>query len=338
MALHPTNIDDYLSVCPEIAESARYWFFRTDGGSLFEPFITSQCIAIGYPSISMGTLTALQNDQKSKKALAVQIKRADVSEERPGLAARQLLIFARVMKEGDFIIIPSTSSHQLAIGVITGTNPFESRLLYNGKEFENFKKQRKVHWLTRVQRESVNPNLYRMLFAHQTITDVTSWGQWIDTLLFDFFKKGPKYHYVLGINQSGGINARDLFHLWIDLFDLAESFASTIGVTEDTSKVDTRINLNSPGDVELITHAAKFIFVIGAIVVALVGGGLKVTIKKDFMANLSTDGFMKLLNRFLNDQKNRQLSDTLRKKLDALQIKKPEEIVKMIGKIDKKKP
>jgi hypothetical protein len=42
-------LGQYASHCPNISDSAQYWFLRTASGSLFEPFITSQSVAIGYP-------------------------------------------------------------------------------------------------------------------------------------------------------------------------------------------------------------------------------------------------------------------------------------------------
>src|ERR1700733_11516751 len=118
-------VREYLSHCPTVSKEASYWFFRTEGGSLFEPFITTQTIAIGYPYIRLKTLTGLVMNRESKTVLTKQIKIEDANEERPGLAARQLLVFTHVMKEGDYVVIPSPGSHELAIGRITSKPPFE---------------------------------------------------------------------------------------------------------------------------------------------------------------------------------------------------------------------
>jgi hypothetical protein len=333
-------LDEYLSCCPSIAEDARYWFFRTQGGMLFEPFITSQSIAIGYPSINLKTLLGCALDSQSRKSLTRQIQKADATEQRPGLAAGQLLTFTHLMKEGDYVIIPSWGSRQLAIGQIVNKLPFQDRLTFDGKDITGFDKKRKVKWLTRrIPRDTVNPNLYRMLFAHQTITDVTEWAQWIDILLFDFFKKGNNYHYNLEVNRADGINARDLFQACVDLLKLADDFTAEIGIDQDSGAMDTRINLNSPGDIELITSAAKYIFVIAAIVVGINGGGIKFNLKKAGLScNVSTDGLIKTINKFLSDRKNRQLADSLKDKLNNLQVDSPADVVKILDHINKHKP
>jgi hypothetical protein len=102
--------------------------------------------------------------------------------------------------------------------------------------------------------------------------------------------------------------------------------------------METRINLNSPGDIELITKAAEVIFVTGIIVIGLVGGTFKADEKKIGMnINLHTDGLLKALNKFLNDSKKRKLIETVNDKLTSLQIKKPDDIMKVLEQIKKDK-
>jgi len=332
------QVAECLDRCPEISHDAKYWFVRTEGGLLFEPFITSQSIAIGHPSISLETIKlARPDDPKAKKALTKQIAINEPKFERPGLAANQLLKFVHEMKEGDFVIIPSDGSAQLAVGKINGP-PFEKELTFEGNHFHAFRKRRKVKWLERVDREKTNPNLYRVFWTHQTITDITQASHWIDTLLYQFFKKGQKYHCVFDINERSGIKARDLFESAVDIFKLSDDFATEIGIHEDSQAMETRINLNSPGEWELITDAAKYIFVVGSIVLLLNGGGLKMTVKKMGLdVSLSTVGLIKAISDFLNDRKNRQMKDAVTKKLEALQLSEPKEVVKMIEQMNKKK-
>ncbi|HEY5345626.1 MAG TPA: hypothetical protein VIK62_04715 [Verrucomicrobiae bacterium] len=331
------SIGKYLSHCPGLEKDARYWFFRTDGGSLFEPFVTAQSIAIGYPYVGLKTLLGLNWNRENKKALTKQIKIHDPDEKRPGLAAGQLLTFAHLMKAGDYVIIPSHGSHDLAIGRITSKPPFEKKLVHDGVVIEGFAKQRGVRWIKRVKRTAVNPNLFQILYAHQTVTDITDCAQWIDSLLFDFFKKGDEYHYILEVNQVDGINARELFQAVVDIFKLADDFSSEIGIAGADAPIDTRINLNSPGEIELITKAAEFIFVAAAIIIGLNGGGLKFKVNKlGIDLNMSTDGLIKKVNTFLNDRKNRQLSDSVRNKLDTLKIDSAADVLDLIERINKK--
>jgi hypothetical protein len=329
----------YLSHCSEISTSANYWFFRTQGGQLYNAFITSQSIAIGYPTVELKTLMSLGFNDESKNLLTRQIRKTIPEEQRPGLAAGQLLIFSHQMKEGDYVIIPSWGSHQLAIGVIRDNNPFEKKLSYEGKSFEGFEKQRRVKWLKWVSRESVNPNLFKMLYAHQTVTNVNACAQWIDVLISDFFKKGDEYHFVLEINETNGINARNLFESSLDLFALVDAFAADIGVNEDSRGIDAKINLNSPGTMELIAKLPLYMMAAGLFMVALNGGGLKAKMEKfGINFDFKTDGLIKAISKWLNDKKNRQLADTVEQKLKDLKVENPADILRLLEVINKRKP
>jgi restriction system protein len=342
MALADTKLNEllgeYVARMPEISDTAKYWFVRTEAGSLFEPFITSQCIAIGHASVSLATLVKMPLNDASRKALKKQIQINEPVEKRSGLAASQLLKFAHEMKQGDFVIIPSPGSSELAIGVITARPPYERQFSYQGTVIPGFAKRRGVQYIKRINRESVNPNLYRILYSHQAITDVSSCAHWIDTLIFDFFRKGKKFHYVLQINRADGVNARDLFGAGLDLLTLADEFAESIGLGEDSHNIETRINLNSPGDAELYTTAARYIFIVAALVVGLNGGGLKFKFEKaGINVDISTDGLIKALNKFLNDKKNRELTESAKKKLDAMQVSDPKVLVNILEQIHKNK-
>src|SRR5665213_492720 len=328
-------LGQYASHCPNISDTAQYWFLRTVGGSLFEPFITSQSVAIGYPYIDLKTLMGLSFNKDGIDKLKKQIKANDPTEERPGLAARQLLVFTHAMKEGDYVVIPSFGTRSLAIGRITEKPPFQSPLKFNGEEMIGYAKRRSVRWIKRVQRESVNANLYLSLYAHQTISNVTDSSQWTDMLLFDFFKKGKNFHYILRVDRMGGIDARELFQACIDLFKLADDFTSEYGITGTGEKMETRINLNSPGEIELISHGVEYMIAAAALVVTLSGGGFK---SETLKIDLHTDGLIKKINDFLNDRKQRQLSDSLRKKFDDLKVKRSADIIRMIEKNNKPKP
>ncbi|HTR40144.1 MAG TPA: hypothetical protein VMH87_00830, partial [Pseudomonadales bacterium] len=74
-------------------------------------------------------------------------------------------------------------------------------------------------------------------------------------------------------------------------------------------------------------------------VIALNGGGIKFGVKPwGINLNVSTDGLIKLINKWLSDRKNRQLAESVRKKLDALKVDSPADIVKLIDHINKHKP
>ena len=64
------------------------------------------------------------------------------------------------------------------------------------------------------------------------------------------------------------------------MLDISDDYCRQRGIDEDTENIDSRINLNSPGLIELIGQVASLMFIVGAIIVGLNGGGFKLTVKK----------------------------------------------------------
>jgi len=64
----------------------------------------------------------------------------------------------------------------------------------------------------------------------------------------------------------GGIDARELFQACIDLFKLTDDFTSEYGIPGTGEKMETRINLNSPGEIELISHRVEYMIAAAALI------------------------------------------------------------------------
>lgn len=328
---------------PQISESAKYWFIRTDGGKLYEAFRATNSIAIGYSLINIEFLKQLEDDgDGAREAVKQELKKhyppqrgadgrvSDLS----GLHASQLLRFCKEIKRGDVVVVPSEKTERLAIGFIDDDEPYGEILTHAEQRFTDFNKRRKVRWVRGVDRLTINPNLFKLFLNQQTVVDATPYSNWIDSLLYQFFRKGDKYHYILRVSAKDHIRAQGLFRSFIELFDLAKEFASSEGVAIDFEDVETRINLNSPGDVELWKEGVTAIGLLAVLVIAINGGGFSWK-GKDTEIGLKTEGFMKRLNEFLNDRKRRQLVDDARTKLAALNVETPEQVIALLKEIKK---
>jgi restriction system protein len=328
------DIENILQVVPEISKSANYWFVRTEGGSFYNAFIESNSIALGYGKIGVNQITALSSQNRSK-GLQRLVKINYPDNKRPGLAASQILRFFRDIRKNDYVIIPSSESKEIYIGQVMDNEIFEQPIRIENETFEEYSKRRNVQWLKRVKRSRLNPNLLGILYTHQTISKVNNYAPWIDPVLFDFFRKGEDFHYVISIKRKNQIHARVLFKACSDLLDVADQFSILHNFKEETSDIETRINLNSPGTVELIGRAARFMFVIAAIVVFLNGGG--VSLKVDSLGldlNLETNGLIHSLSDFLNNQADQNIKKALADRIQELNIDDPEvisQIIKAIG-------
>lgn len=320
------TIDKIVAAIPQISTDARYWFVRTDGGSLYAPFIASQTIAIGYPKIGLALVPA-DLTAEGIKTLKTLVAKLYPEKKHAGVSASQLLTFQRVMKPGDYVLVPSAGTSRITIGMLTKKPPFEAPLKYDGKDYPEFTKRRSVNWIKTVRRSDLNPNILKILNTHQTIVEASDYAAWIDPLLFDIFRKGDTYHYSLDVRKKEHINARVLFPACLEMFKLVDEFAAQEHFHQDASDIDTKINLNSPGKIELITKASRFICAAALLVILLNGGGFEM--KSDWLkldVNIHSDGIIKKFNDFLNDRSRRGLRDSLTEKIAALQIQNPEQL------------
>lgn len=320
------TIDKIAAAIPQISADARYWFVRTDGGALYAPFVASQSIAIGHAKISLKQVPA-DATVDSIKSLKTLVAKLYPEKKHAGVSASQLITFQRVMKPGDYVLIPSAATARITIGMLAKKAPFEAPLSYDGKDYPEFTKRRSVQWLKSVKRSELNPNILKILNTHQTIVEASDYAAWIDPLLFDIFRKGDTYHYSIGVKQKEHINARVLFPACLELFELVDQFAAQEDFNQDASDIDTRINLNSPGKIELITKASRFICAAAILVILLNGGGLE--FKSEHLTidfNVHSDGVIKKMNDFLNDRSRRGLRDSVVQKIATLQIENPEQI------------
>ncbi len=331
------SIEEIAEHGPSIDPEAKYWFVRTDGGKLYEAFITTHSIAIGYANVTLDFIDSLDDtdDEESKEELKEELRKfypAKETEDGPapdlsGLHASQILRFCKEMKRGDIVVIPSERAERLAVGIIDDDGPFEELLAHKGKEFSEYTKRRKVNWIRGEDKHKINPNLFKLFLNQQTIVDASNYSEWIDALLYEFFRKGDVYHYVIKVGTTRGIRAQALFGACLGLFQLVDEFAKENDIDAGTENIETRISLNSPGDIEIWNHGIGTIALAGMFIVFLNGGGF--TIKK-LGVSLKTDGLIKKIQDFLNERHRRKVAETVREKLETLDIKSPEQLVSLI--------
>jgi restriction system protein len=332
------TLKNILNAAPSIGLSTQYWFVRTEGGRLFDAFINNDLIAIGYPKISLKDISNLRPINKSKDPLKELIALKYPDHKVPGLIASQLRKFTFDINKGDYVIIPSASADYISIGKVTSDKPFTKEL--NTKDLKNdlikdFNKCISVSWLKTISKFKVNPNLFRLLTSHQAVFSANDYAKWIDSSVYNFYKKDEEYHLVIGVERESRIKAKILFEVYVNLFQLAEKFCTENGIHNSMDDVGTAINLNSPGNIEF-KGAGAVMVVIGVIMVSLAGGGFEFTIGEKVKGKIETKGVVEKVNEFLNDGSNRGLKNEAAKKLEELKIKKPKDLINVINSIDDK--
>jgi hypothetical protein len=334
------SIDAFLKNVPTINESTNYWFFRTLGGRLYSVFLDKSIIALGYAKITKKETDELIMGQFNERKNNL-IKNKYPKHNRPGLIIKHLKRFYQDMKIGDFIIIPEMGGRYLAVGKIDSDVEYIEgieRVKKDGKKYidDEFRRSRKVKWITTARRGIYHPELYGLLCTHQTMSNANRYAEWIDTLLFDFYKKGEKYHYVVNVNQQYGISAKSVYWTFYQLLVLTDDFLRKESINETTDDIDTKINLRSPGYIEFLGIAGHAIATLCIFILLINGGGFKIQMKNDFTLDLNTKGIIKRINEFLNSKQDREIKEVLIGKVRNLDIKKSSDIVDIINSINQK--
>lgn len=256
-----------------------YWFLRTMGGNFFEEFYNDGFVAIGYDEILMKNLRDLpERDDEARAMLKVLLdtRNRDLTLAQTAKAAGQILKFYREMNKGDVVVIPGYQSKYFAFGIV------ESELYEDNMEHSEgqcpFIKKRRIKWLKRVGRSQLDSKFLLGLGNQQTMSCIDSYAEFIDRKIQQLYTKGDKTYLILRVNQDKGLTWDD-FCFIADLGDLFKGISEKNGVDVDLTKIDMRINVQSPGDILMICpDGMGYLLPLALIVlscVALPGGHVK---------------------------------------------------------------
>jgi restriction system protein len=265
------EIEKFLDLCPYIDSETKYWFIRTESGIYYDSFKQKQIVGLDWGKIKYKDLNVDLTDDDKFSELLEKIRLRYPEKKRPGLIANQLFRLKQEMKVGDYVLCPSWGTHLISIGRIVSEELEEVEISYLRKDGQSGKKTlrcRYVEWIKTVERNKINPRLERSFSSQLAIVDVTEQSEWVDTLLYDFYKKGSEYHYVVNVKTQQKINAKELYKTLNDLVSMLEIAGNALNIDTSVNIATTTINLNSPGYIKII-GATVGIGLLGAI---LVGG------------------------------------------------------------------
>lgn len=323
------DIDALVESIKEQNVERNYWMVRTMGGAFYGDFIRNGYIAIGYNEISLQDIVAL--DQQSHNAAHEELK-ALITNRCPDIAntghpAGQLLRFVRDIKQGDVVMIPSTGSFHVAIGVVRG-NPFEEHVtVVNDHTRCPFYKRRCVDWKIYTRRASLPPMLQLMFASRHIVSTVNDYSPYIDSLLNDFYYKDETMHLVLEIKTRREVMLEDFCDLKA-LGILVDCFCKKYGFAEG-EPIAMKVQMESPGWLRLSNKNVKKMLVFGAFVVFLTGGGIHIT-SEEFNLDISTNGVFQSISEFLDRQQDRDLVKAATRAVNSLKIKTPEDLQPII--------
>ena len=255
---------------PIVNERRRYWFVRTVGGQYREEFIDEKFIGINWNDFSdIDSLKRCKDDVEHKISLRDQLAETfDGNIKKAGRILGQITRFVYEMRKGDVVIIPTENSTKITFGIIESdlyieqfTSDKLEELRQEGKC--DYLKRRKVNWVKTVYRENLDPVLYNMCRAHQTISCCDEYDMNIDRLLEPIYFKNGKVYFTVRVNQANDIKAYDMYSLYGMAYDVLKI---------DKDSVLSKVNVQSPGVLQWISEHPEEIVIMVLAVMFFIGG------------------------------------------------------------------
>lgn len=324
----------------KVPATRRYWLIRTQGGLYYEEFRKDNFVALGHRSISMAEINKIIHRYKSdvpqiRTALRLHAESKFKNKRNAGLIAGQLFRFVFSLKKDDLVVIPTENSEGIAIGKVTSDEVLDvkSEALVSCP----YDKRKSIKWVKTLSREALDLGLYKALGTHQAISDISKYSDSIERAVGSLYVKDDIANLILEINQELGINAKELFGLGYNLLNYSEGFSSANNLNLAMDAIEVKINLNSRGKIHLKAPDTKTIFMVAVLVLFINGGGLKFTTKGGLDFDLSTDGVIKNVIDYQNNEHDRKMKDSLQHAMNSLQLKNPEDAVKLLQQLSSNK-
>lgn len=296
------NLASILGI-PIIKSNRRYWFVRTVGGQYREEFVDNEFIGINWNDFSdISLIQKCQDDEEHYNALKEELAETLENPKNAGRILGQIIRFVCEMSVGDVVIIPTEKSTRITFGIVESDIYVEQ---LNQADLESLRangmcdylKRRKVKWIKTVYREKLDPLLYKMLRAHQTISCCDEYADQIDRTLEAIYVKDDKAYLTVQVKQPKDIKAHDMYSLYRLLYD-------TLEIDEDD--IIARTNIQSEGIWQLITDNIWVIVYVAFSIKIAVGGG-KISFLKGFIGEVETPGVLNWLYKFKELKNNKEI-------------------------------
>ncbi|KPB06028.1 hypothetical protein [Bacillus sp. CHD6a] len=248
--------EPYSSLIEHIEESRNYWLVRTDSGKYYSDFSNNNYISIGWDEFS--NINDFRNKAMSDAMSNYIINK--YPKKQPRRIYNQIRKFLFEIKVGDVVMIPNENSKVINFGIVT--SEYISRA-NNINDTCPFIKSKSVKWIKEIDREKLDPYLFKMMQAHQTINSANEYAHFIDRTMYSFYEKSGKSYLILPVNKEEDIPAYDLSQ-FINAITNLVPIANVLqkdSLEDEYNKrdLDIKINVQSPGYIELKSDDAKLV-------------------------------------------------------------------------------
>lgn len=322
------EFDSLLDSLNNINDARKYWMIRTMGGSFYGDFTRNNYVAVGYNDITLNYLQHLpESENEAKEQLKLNFNEKYPNIRNTGYPVAQILRFAREIKIGDVVIIPSTNATHVAIGIVNSDLFEEQNPIVDTEHHCDFKKRRRINWRYYGRRAMLPPNLQLMFTSRHILSDVTSYAKYVDSVINDFYVKNDTYNLVLRIRTQKDVSLDEFCDLKA-ISTLIDEFCTIHDIPSADDSLVMKIQMESPGWLKLSTSGIKKLLFFGLFSIAINGGGIKYNNEEGL--NIHTDGLWGSINNFLDREADRELVRAAARAIDSLQIKKPEDLQRIV--------
>ena len=335
---------------PSVSEGIHYWIIRTNGGDYYEDFTLHEYISISGDYVSLSILYT-KDDDEIKRLIEVYEKMSttpeDSDDESDGTTKGKITAilnkinrFVFEIDKGDIILIPSKNSDRIAIAEVVGDvyeteNYVESYLQANPTTEIipcPYRKRRKIKILKTITKGQMDIYLARGFNSQHALSCMDEYAPYINRTIYGIYSRGDELHTTLHAGHPNGLTLKELVEFSTLLEKTASSIAQQCEIPFNPSQVEVKLNIHSPGLIELIGSLSGAGIVLSLLIFAvnnlINGGKLSISYKKDdqtgktdFSVTSESPGISG------NAQKNKRI-----------ELKEKEELLELVNKLDVKTP
>ena len=345
-----SNILDLLKI-PNVSPQRHYWIIRTNSGDYYDDFILHQYISIAWDYVTLNILNN-QTEDSIKRLIEVyessNINAKDEDEDESDGSAKgkitaiynKIARFVFEIQKGDVILIPSKNSDNITIAEVIGdtyeTQNYVEDYLKLNPETEihpcPYQKRRKIKTLKTISKRDMDIYLAKGFNSQHALSNMDEYSSFIDRTIYDIYAKGDKLHTTIHAGHPNGLSLKELVSLASTLEESAASIAQQCGIPFDSSDVEVKLNIHSPGLIELIG--------------AIAGSGIVLSLLMFSLNNMINGG--KLSISFKSDEQTGKIDFSVnsesiglkghKEKIDKLELKKKTDLIQMINDLDIRSP
>ena len=350
-------------------DKRNYWLVRTNSGNNYNDFVLHNYVAIGWDYITLDMLNT-KSQEDIKKIIEFHLKsnennsletddEIDEDEEddddiedgrikdkstkrnrKITSIVNKITSFVNDIKFGDVVLIPSKNSEKISIGIVNSNvyedNNYIEKYLAEDPNTElslcSYSKRRNINWIKHATRSTLDIYLIKLFNAHQAIFSANEYTPYINRMIYPIYIQDNEVHATIHAGHPKGVSLKEMTNFIDFLNSSLQTISETFGEELDTNCIDLKINIHSPGLIEIATAGAIGIFTISALIFAInqyINGG-----EVNFGLKLSNGTQFGLFSKS-EGTKGRQIQEKeVELKKAELNLKEKEQLLKLTKNLD----